>query len=799
MSIQPVTREQEEMLKRSKIPPAYWPYVNITEVEIRERKRNATDGGVITDEDVADIPDDDENPKRNTMDYDGKKITIPITEEAEKKLYQHWTDQAVSGLMSAHATLKLRNVGHAEKHAHRQCNKGAKTVPEHAKCVLVLLELEKKYQRWLKKFGEKAKRVGRISSLKKRLPSVSRSEQLSHTGRRDFQLDESRRRPPTTKKQREYYPTENGWVGSFRMRAKRSPKEPKLMKVKPVTRDRYDLVDELPESPLGIISKNLLRDIRWKSVIAEFREEAKRIKQQQKMRRNVEKRLNMFFKTLRKEDIDHRESMKKMSPYGELSDAQLDDLMSKAKEEGKKPTVEEKLMKAPMDLIRNAVKIGMIMSGKNTSDFDEKNIDVISPRFFPVVPEENVDNKVKLISPSLFALHDEGEGIEKETSLTKAMSVFGRKDNEALLDFIIEAAGVSDALDGIKVRYPKTLQKNENHHNVKLTSQNGLEVIESIDWEKKHIIQVEHLQDEKSQDKNRQRDNPFYSPEGQLPWLTKENVTELYGEGEKNKIEAFEKLIGSLSPDQLDQMNSTGYTVMDKKQLNVIYGRSSPYHDQETLDRLSNVSIADIPDALDQAVRGLAAETMKFQVQRRKQIVLSPLIFTPVILDPATASQPIILSPLMFDPLILSPSVFGAIVLSPYIFTPVILAPRVLAPIVLSPHIFSPTILSPLVFAPNIVNSGVGNAIILSPLVFSPFILHPVALTPLILSPYVLNPFIGVPHTLSPIILSPFVLSPVVYSPPYYSAFLLSPHALSPAIESEGYCFVSILSPSWLS
>ncbi|KHJ75388.1 hypothetical protein OESDEN_24996 [Oesophagostomum dentatum] len=94
------------------------------------------------------------------MHNDGKKTTITITDEAAIKLYQHWTDQAVSGLMAAVATNKLKNVGQAEKLIHKECNKNAKTVKEHAKCVVKLLDAELKYQQWVKKYEEKRKRVG---------------------------------------------------------------------------------------------------------------------------------------------------------------------------------------------------------------------------------------------------------------------------------------------------------------------------------------------------------------------------------------------------------------------------------------------------------------------------------------------------------------------------------------------------------------------------------------------------------------------------------------------------------------
>ncbi|EPB76263.1 hypothetical protein ANCCEY_04625 [Ancylostoma ceylanicum] len=701
MSIQSVTKEQELLLQRSNIPPVFWPYVNITAVEQRERKRNATDGGVITDEDVADVPDDDDHPQPNTMHNDGKKTTITISEEGGRKLYQHWTDQAVSGLMATVATDKLKKVGHAEKMAHKQCNKGAKTVKEHAICVVMLLEAEKKYQRWLKKFGEKNKR------------------RLNQVGRKDpsFRLNDSDQ--PLISRQRahaqaivnEHFPDEHGWVGSFRMRAKRSVTHPKMMKVKPVTRSGYDLIEEPSESPLGMIAKNLLRDLRklknkkdedfkhWKQLIAEIREEGNKIKRREKAKRMVDKRMKLFLRTLQKEGVD-RNTVKRMNLFGdEDNDVQTEELMKKAYQQEHKETEQDKLLKAPIELVRHAVKISMMMSGKNVSNFDKKNFKMISPRFLPVVPEEDNDDDIKLWSPSLFALHNDGSGIEKETSLARAMKIFGEKDNAALLNFIMEASGVSDALDNMKMA----------------------------------------------------------------------------------------------------QMNSTGYIVMNKKQRELIYGPSSPYHDPQTYKSLSNVSASDVPVMLEKAVRGIATETMKFQVDRRKDITLSPLIFTPVILDPATASQPIVLSPLLFDPLILSPAVFGVVVLSPYAFVPIILGPRVLSPVILSPNIWSPLILSPMALSPIILNPGVGNPLILSPLALCPFILSPVALNPLILSPFVLNPFIGIPHTLSPIVLSPFVLSPVIYSPPYYSAFFMSPHALSPSIESHGQHFISILSPSWLS
>lgn len=98
----------------------------------------------------------------------------------------------------------------------------------------------------------------------------------------------------------------------------------------------------------------------------------------------------------------------------EDNDVQMDELMKTARENEHRETEEDKLLRAPIDLVRQglesycsttmltapsldhfiAVKISMMMSGKNVSNFDKKNFKMISPRFLPVVPEEDTDNEM---------------------------------------------------------------------------------------------------------------------------------------------------------------------------------------------------------------------------------------------------------------------------------------------------------------------------------------------------------------------------------------------------------------------
>ncbi|VDM62810.1 unnamed protein product [Angiostrongylus costaricensis] len=356
------------------------------------------------------------------------------------------------------------------------------------------------------------------------------------------------------------------------------------------------------------------------------------------------------------------------------------EMMIKAKEQEKKLTDEEKMMQAPVKLIRQGLKLAMMLSGQNVTDFDKKNIN--------------------LLSPSLFSLHDQGRGVEDRLSLSKAMKYFDEHGHHEWLNFVVEASGVSDALK-------------------KIQEMNAVEP-------------------------SRRMDEQFRGDNGQPLYFTKENVTEMFGQTERRKIEVFEQLQKSLTPQQMLEMNTTGYAVMDAEQLELIYGVNSPYGNSSTHERLKNFSSHEVPGIIHHVIRGLSDETLAFRAHRERDIVLAPLMLTSVINNPGLVSQPLVLSPLLLVPVILSPAIFGAVILSPWVFVPVIVSPRLMSPVVLSPVVLSPIILSPLALDPLILSPGALLPFILSPSVLSPFILSPVALTPLILSPFCLTPFIGI-------------------------------------------------------
>ncbi|KAE9414476.1 hypothetical protein Angca_006197, partial [Angiostrongylus cantonensis] len=695
---------------------------------------------VITDEDVAD-GDDSDTSRINTAHYDGEKTTITISTEAAMELYQHWLDQAVSGLMAAVATDKMSKVSEHQRAAHQACAKSAKTVQQHAKCVVVLLDLEEKYQRWDAKFGN-SKRIEAKPVQKK----------------------------PWQKGKLERCPEKKSW--------KKGEVEERVQKK---TWTEGKMTEAVQKRPWKKKLEGRFEKKPWQKgkVEEQIRE---KLLQKEKIRTEIQKKplkksstvvgAKKPFQKIRRHPVWHITGrnitkkygpMKKMDVLGEDEEDDMEMLIKEKKQE-KKLTDEEKMMQAPVKLIRQGMllhntKISFynaeIFARPRTAGVCEKNVKMISPRLLSLVPDEIDNETINLLSPSLFALHDQGRGIEEKLSLAKAMKYFDEHGHQEWLNFVVEASGVSDALK-------------------KIREMNAV-------------------------DPSRRMDEQFRGDNGQPLYFTKENVTKMFGQTERRKIEVFEQLQRSLTPQQMLEMNTTGYVVMDAEQLKLIYGVNSPYGNSSTHERLKNVSSHEVPGIIHHIIRGLADETLAFRVHRERDVVLAPLLLTSVISNPGLTSQPLVLSPAVLVPVILSPAIFGAVILSPWIFVPVIVAPRLMSPVVLSPVVLSPLILSPLALDPLILSPGALLPFILTPSVLSPFILSPVALTPLILSPFCLTPFIVIPNVLSPLILSPFVLSPIILSPVALSAFVLSPYALSPVISSPGFFFSAILSPTWLS
>uniref|UniRef100_A0A915EPB6 Uncharacterized protein n=1 Tax=Ditylenchus dipsaci TaxID=166011 RepID=A0A915EPB6_9BILA len=381
-----------------------------------------------------------------------------------------------------------------------------------------------------------------------------------------------------------------------------------------------------------------------------------------------------------------------------------------------------KKLKAFLSKKTEGMKLTWAAAGKNVSHFEDRNINVASPRFLSVTPEEQNSKDIDFLSPSLFSLHNEGKGLEKLASLPTLLKDFGGRDQQVWLDLIMEAAEVVEEADKMEEDLHKTVASNRT------------------------TVEDRKRFDAESRGKD---GTPLY--------FTKENVTKMFGKFEERKIDTFQALTANLTRQQQQDMNQTGYTLLNPDQLYMIYGPHSPYNSSEALERLTKLTNLDrnITSLEHQMQKDIdqAAQVKSFKI-RKKDIVLSPVAFTNIVLNSALISQPIILSPVIFSPVVLSVSVLGPLILSPTNLHPLVFVPFILSPVVLHPLILTPS-----VFVPIILSPGALVPFILSPSVFSPFILSPLAL----------SPFIASPGAGSPFVLSPFVLSPVILSPQFLS------------------------------
>lgn len=608
----------------------------------------------------------------------------------------------------------------SEREEVHRCSKQAATVPQHARCVVKVLDQTRHVKL-------KPKKTFKSETLK------------SH-----FKKKSSIKKPYAGK----YYKTmkrKEDWVGSFLMaRAKRS--------IQVVNRDSYNIPSPDDGTFFSKVIRQVTKTVRkfknkegiesWNSAIQRVRQVGEEAKRHNRRRKALKKRLQMMIENTPDDFLDPRKplAMKKM----ELED---EDIMMKRKE----AMMKKDEFRVPMKLLREGIKLAMSMAGKNVSNFDKKTLKIVSPRFMSLMPDQDETELFNLLSPSLFSLHEEGNEVEKAFSLPRMLKELPNKDQEAWLNFIMEASGVTDAVDKA----------------------------------------------EKTQRDMREKEMRL--PDGTPMYFTKENATKYGGEVEKRKIETFERLDRTYTKDQKEELEQRGYAFMDSKQLSIVYGPNSPFNKSDSLQLFKSLRrMHDDPHHMIESDIRALAEAKKFKLKRMKEIVLSPFLLTWLVLNPAV-SQPIILSPLVLSPIVLSPSVLGPIILSPWVFVPLILSPRVLAPLIVNPIIFSPIVLSPLVLHPLILVPGVFNPIVLSPSVLGPLILSPQVFSPLILNPLVLSPLILNPMAASPLVLSPFVLSPIIYSPQFYTALVLSPYALSPLIESKLVASEVILSPSWAS
>ncbi|KAI6174680.1 hypothetical protein M3Y97_01017500 [Aphelenchoides bicaudatus] len=650
-----------------------------------------------------------------------KATRVSVTDESTVEIYQpiskskmiieillsKWVDTGLSSIMSALANKKLKKHRREVISKFGECSHGADSVTKQAKC---------------------------LSKLLNNQINVNKEDQ--------------KQQDPRLSRYGKQNPQE--WQGSFRMRAKRQTAS---------TRDNYDLREAKPMiTPLGgvaklimesvLAAKNKTKAVPWQDTVLKLRENgARKIKMRKELEQDSEESMNqMVFGGIRKHLMKEQNGGFDADELLTNPDGMKDFLKKAQQKKNKKPI--EKVFQ----LVKDGVKLGYSLSGQNTTNFENKTMKLFSPRFMGVVPEEKQEDELDFFSPSLFSLHDQGEGVENLTSLPNLLRSMSLKDQQYWLDLIMEASGVNEQSDKLETELNDFAQNKS-----------------------RQVLDPSKLIDE----------------DGIPMYFTKENATLIGGTFEERKIEVFEKLHKTYTKNQLREMNATGYTTLRKDQLFLLYGPQSPYNNSEALQRLSRLNESEMHDQIEKDVHKIS-EMEKFNV-KQKDIVLAPISFTFLTLVPALASQPLILQSSYIQSFNLkSVHIWGCnfITLDVCAVGLVSTYPRRLNIVAFYPvsnHFdtsrFTSCHFESRCIQPSYSLAGSADA------VFTPLVL-----SPLVLGPIILNPLAG-----SPLILSPFVLTPIIASPQFLGGLILSPYVLSPVLFSPLIAFAAVLSPSFLS
>uniref|UniRef100_A0A1I7VR83 SAM domain-containing protein n=1 Tax=Loa loa TaxID=7209 RepID=A0A1I7VR83_LOALO len=518
-----------------------------------------------------------------------------------------------------------------------------------------------------------------------------------------------------------------------------------------INRHNYKLHTEYEHlTPFGILGKYLSKitrviknkdpNLSWKKMMYDIESIKRREQEKNDFAEQLQKRFspNQYFGNV---ELKLTPDEKRLARELHISDHVLQNL--------DKNNVKTKKTLEIIRLFQRAVKLAIVLNGANGTKLENKTLRFGSPRLLSVVPD-NVKDQISILSPSLFSMHDKGEGLEALTSIPGLLKVAGNRDYEEWLNFIMEASGTTDAIHKLKEE-------------------------QELDWLPPGY-------------KSMQR-----GIDGQPMYFTKENVTEIDPEMAR-KMELFENLTHSLTPKQLMDFNTTGFSMMTPKQLIMFYGPQSPLNNSKALDFFMSLNEDDMHRHILSDIRKMAKIHSSLKIRRKRQNVLAPSAFTTNILNPGGA--PSVLSPSAFSLTLFSPSVLGLAVLSPGAFLATILSPSIISPAILSPVAFAVLILSPFSLNPGILSPAALAPSILSPNALSPGIVSPSVLSPAIMCPFVLNPSIFSPSALSALIASPFALSPSFFSPSYIAAVIFSPSAFSPSFNSTGRGVTVLFSPS---
>ncbi|KHN71538.1 hypothetical protein Tcan_02190 [Toxocara canis] len=188
---------------------------------------------------------------------------------------------------------------------------------------------------------------------------------------------------------------------------------------------------------------------RWHATLEEIRHLGRVVKKKESKKKALKKKLEkMANAQTKKLPIEER---RRLAEQTEDEEENYDGMPLEIEEKLKSGAFASarKRIEAPLRLLREGIKLGMMIANRSIDGFENKTLKVASPRILSIVPAEENNDEVEFLSPSLFSLHHDGQGVEKLLSIPNVLgstNLMSNTDQEGLMDFIVEASGVSDAV-----------------------------------------------------------------------------------------------------------------------------------------------------------------------------------------------------------------------------------------------------------------------------------------------------------------------------------------------------------------
>ncbi|KAM3718122.1 Serum response factor-binding protein [Dirofilaria immitis] len=608
--------------------------------------------------------------------YDGKKLNIPISKEAGIELFERWTHQGISSIMSCIATQYLSKVNEYERNRLQKCSNAAENIHEQARCLV-------------RAFDAKPKQIDptRIYHIQKL-------------------LDDGKQKTPNALNHSELHhidATPDAEAKQVELNTRRSV----------INRRNYKLHTEYENlTPFGILGKYLSKMTKivknkdpnssWKKILHDI----ECIKRQQEKNEQLRNQfpLNQYFGNVKPE----------LKAKLGISDHVVQGL-------GKNNMTTKKALEIAQ-LFRRAIKLAMVLSGANGTELENKTLRFGSPRLLSMTPDDANDQ----IS----------EGLEALTSIPKLMKTAGNRDYEEWLNFIIEASGTTDAIDKLKVQEKqeldwippayKSMPRGIDGQPLYFTKENVTE----IDPELARKMELfENLTHSLTSEQLAEFNTIGFS------MMTPKQLMMFYGpQSPLNDSKSLEFFM-SLSEDDMHRL-----LISDIRKLAQIRlpRRTRPKR-QTILTPSAFTNTIFSPGEAPSILSPSAFSITIFSPSVFGSSILSPSVFTASILSPSLLG-PAILSPASFGPVVLSPSSLNPLILSPGALSPSILSPTALSPIILSSYALSPSIMSPFALNPFIFSTFAITSLIASPFLLSPSFFSPTYVSSVIFSPNAFSP-----------------------------------------------------------